>query len=151
MRNRSQAALVATDVPTTVSPLMAPKSPDASALPGRGPRPSPTEQPAQWVGTALPGPGLAHAVGSCHRFRVARPSGRDVPLNDPPFEVLLRCYGGTSLIRKHLSLGPHSRPMPRVIWRSEGVGVFLSARYPCRALAFRAISPPGVQRSCLST
>ena len=42
-----------------------------------------------------------------------------------------RCRG-TSLIRNNLPVGPYSRPMPRALMWSSGVGVFLWARYPCR-------------------
>ena len=41
-------------------------------------------------------------------------------------------YRGTSPIRKHPPLGPFSRPMPRALWWSSGVGVFICVRYPCR-------------------
>ena len=40
-------------------------------------------------------------------------------------------YRGTSLTRKQNPLGPYSRPTPRVLGGSQGVGVFLWARYPC--------------------
>ena len=41
-------------------------------------------------------------------------------------------YRGTSsLIRNSPPLGPYGRPMPRALWWSYGVDVFVWARYPC--------------------
>ena len=40
-------------------------------------------------------------------------------------------YRGTPLTRKRNPLGPHRRPMRRVLGGPRGVGVFLCARYPC--------------------
>ena len=34
-------------------------------------------------------------------------------------------YRGTSLTKKRPPLGPYNRPMPRAVWLSQGVGVFL--------------------------
>jgi len=34
-------------------------------------------------------------------------------------------YRGTWLIRNDPTPGPYSRPMPRALWWSQGVGVFL--------------------------
>ena len=34
-------------------------------------------------------------------------------------------YISTSLMRKHNSLGPHRRPMPRIVGGSKRVGLFL--------------------------
>ena len=45
-----------------------------------------------WDMIFLPGPGLALAVGSCSHSRLARPSGRDVPSNDPAYVVVTGCY-----------------------------------------------------------
>ena len=40
-------------------------------------------------------------------------------------------YRGTSLIRKHLFLGPYSRAMPRALWwLYGGVGAFLMSEVP---------------------
>jgi len=36
----------------------------------------------------------------------------------------VRIYKGTSLIRKRTPLGPYRRPMPRVLWGSQGGGRF---------------------------
>jgi hypothetical protein len=34
-------------------------------------------------------------------------------------------YRGTSLIKNSAPVGPHSRTMPRALWRSYGGGLFL--------------------------
>ena len=39
-------------------------------------------------------------------------------------------YRGTSLRRKHLPLGPYSRPMPGVTWGSWRDGLFLISEAP---------------------
>ena len=41
-----------------------------------------------------------------------------------------RVYRGTSLIRNRTTLGPCSRPMPRVLWRSQGGRLFLMSEVP---------------------
>ena len=41
-------------------------------------------------------------------------------------------YRVTSLTRIRTPLGPYRRPKPRVLGGSQGVDVFLWARYPCR-------------------
>ena len=46
-------------------------------------------------------------------------------------------YRGTSPIRNRAPLGPYRTPMPRVLWSSNGVGVFLRARYPGRGCPLR--------------
>ena len=37
-----------------------------------------------------------------------------------------------SLIRNRQPVGPYSRTMPRLLWRSKGGSGFLWARYPCK-------------------
>ena len=49
-------------------------------------------------------------------------------------------YRGTSLIRNRRSIGPYSRPIPRALGWSYGVGIFLSARYLVRSID---VSLPG--------
>ena len=53
-----------------------------------------------------------------------------------PFLPLTRernlVYRSTSFVRNRRPLGPYSRNMPRALWWSLGVGVFLSATHPCR-------------------
>ena len=39
-------------------------------------------------------------------------------------------YRDTSLIRKHLLLGPYSRLMPRALWGSEGGGRLFMSQVP---------------------
>ena len=39
-------------------------------------------------------------------------------------------YRGSSLVRKRAPLGPYSRPLPRVLWRSSGGGRFLLGEVP---------------------
>jgi len=51
-------------------------------------------------------------------------------------------YRVTSLIRKRIPIGPYRRTMPRVLWGSRGMGVFLWARYPCTSPATALGEPP---------
>jgi hypothetical protein len=63
----------------------------------------------------------------------------EVPLcgdgqEDQPGEDGL-AYRVTSLIRKRLPMGPYSRPMPRALKGSWGVGGFLQTRHPSKGVA----------------
>ena len=42
----------------------------------------------------------------------------------------VRLYRGTSLTRNKSLLGPYSRTIPRVIWWSQEVGMFLMSEVP---------------------
>ena len=39
-------------------------------------------------------------------------------------------YMGTSPMRNSAPLGPYSRTMPRALWRSSEVGLFLMSEFP---------------------
>ena len=58
---------------------------------------------------------------------------QNLPFDSKISEVVLvlhRSYRGTSLSRKHTSLGPYRRPMPRVLGGSWGGGCFLMSVVP---------------------
>ena len=50
-------------------------------------------------------------------------------------------YRGTSLTRKRTPLGPYSRPMPRVVWVSQGGGRFLMGEIPLKGF----LCPDGIR------
>ena len=56
------------------------------------------------------------------------PNGSNAQRQAPAFGP----YRGTPLTRTRTHLGPYPRPMPRVLGGSQGVSVFLWARFPCR-------------------
>ena len=59
-------------------------------------------------------------------------------------------YGGLSLIRNTLLLGPYRRPMPRVLGvSSRGVGVFLWARHPLRSSLERIVFVSRFTHACV--
>ena len=68
-------------------------------------------------------------------------------------------YRGTSPIRPPPPLESYSWPMRRALWWSQGVGVFLWARYPCSAHPLPSdlanetvgITSPGVRVKQLET
>ena len=49
---------------------------------------------------------------------------------EPVYLIDVSSYRGTSLIRKRLAQGPYSRPWPRALSRSWGVGRFLMSKVP---------------------
>ena len=61
---------------------------------------------------------VATTDGEAHDLRV---QGYLAHKRQPP----PRTYRGTSIIRKRTPLGPYSRTMPRLLWRSWGGGWFL--------------------------
>ena len=50
-------------------------------------------------------------------------------------------HRGTSLIRKHLPLGPCSSPMPRTLWWSLGGGCFLVSEVPLQSVSSLPATP----------
>ena len=44
--------------------------------------------------------------------------------------LITQPYRGTSLIRKRLTVGPYSRPMPMALWCSWVCGCFLMSEVP---------------------
>ena len=46
-------------------------------------------------------------------------------------------YRATSTIINSAPLGLYGRTMPRALWKPEGGGCFLRARYPCRKVDVR--------------
>jgi len=65
---------------------------------------------------------IQQVLAICHI--PARTSGQD--RTPCPFKR----YRGTSLIRNHHPVGPYSRTMPRLLWRSWGGGRFLMREVP---------------------
>ena len=49
----------------------------------------------------------------------------------------------TSLTRKRTPLGPHRRPMPRVLWGSQGGGCFLMSEKPLYSMGAVSLSSDG--------
>ena len=56
-----------------------------------------------------------------------------------PLHERCRPYRGTSLIRNTPLLGPYSRTIPRVLWRSQGGGLFLMSEVPLYTGAGRVV------------
>ena len=89
--------------------------------------------PGRWGGggAADGGRGGGRAPRSCSRRSLRRAK-----------RVMV--YRGTSLIRKRLSLGPYSRPMPRALWWSEEGGLLLMSEVPL--LVFPVLARPALRK-----